>query len=44
MVRNYDAALQFVQDYFQMDFKNLFLSILKTKEQGISTTISPSKI
>ena len=44
MVRDYDAALQFVQDYFQMDFKqflNLYFKGSRRKE--IDRNVTPDK-
>lgn len=44
MVRNYDAALQFVQDYFQMDFKKFIVKYFKgTRQQEINRNITPQK-
>ncbi len=44
MVRSYDAALQFVQDYFQMDFKKFIAKYFKGERAAeISRNITPEK-
>ena len=44
MVRNYHEALQFVQDYFQMDFKKFIAKYFKgTRQQEINRNITPQK-
>ena len=44
MVRNYDAALQFVQDYFQMDFKKFISKYFKDERaRDIDRNITPAK-
>lgn len=44
MVRNYDAALQYVQDYFQMDYKKFIATYFKgNRQQEIDRNISPQK-
>ena len=44
MVRDYDAALQYVQDYFQMDYKRFVSKYFKGKRvQEIERNITPEK-
>lgn len=44
MVRDYNAALQFVQDYFQMDFKKFISKYFKDgRENEIKRNITPAK-
>ena len=44
MVRDYDAALQFVQDYFQMDFKKFISKYFKgERAKEIGRNITPEK-
>lgn len=44
MVRDYNAALQFVQDYFQMDFKKFVLKYFKgDRAREIDRNITPEK-
>ncbi|MCM1307323.1 MAG: AAA family ATPase, partial [Butyrivibrio sp.] len=44
MVRDYDAALQFVQDYFQMDFKQFIMKYFKGERAAeIVRNITPEK-
>ncbi len=44
MVRDYSAALQFVQDYFQMDFKKFIAKYFKGERAAeISRNISPER-
>lgn len=44
MVRDYSAALQFVQDYFQMDFKKFIAKYFKGERAAeISRNITPEK-
>lgn len=44
MVRNYGAALQFVQDYFQMDFKKFIAKYFKgDRIKEIDRNITPEK-
>lgn len=44
MVRDYNAALQFVQDYFQMDFKKFIAIYFKgERAKDIERNITPSK-
>ena len=44
MVRDYNAALQFVQDYFQMDYKKFIAKYFKgEREKQITQTITPAK-
>lgn len=44
MVRNYKAALQFVQDYFQMDFKQFISRYFKgERSKEINRNITPEK-
>lgn len=44
MVRSYEAALQFVQDYFQMDFKKFILKHFKgERAHEIDRNITPEK-
>ncbi len=44
MVRDYDAALQFVQDYFQMDFQKFIAKYFKgERAKEISRNITPEK-
>lgn len=44
MVRNYEAALQFVQDYFQMDFKKFILKHFQgERAHEIDRNITPEK-
>lgn len=44
MVRDYDAALQFVQDYFQMDFKKFISRYFKgERAKEIDRNITPEK-
>ena len=44
MVRNYDAALQYVQDYFQMDYKRFVSKYFKgDRVQEIERNITPDK-
>ena len=44
MVRDYDAALQYVQDYFQMDYKRFVAKYFKGKRvQEIERNVTPEK-
>lgn len=44
MVRDYDAALRFVQDYFQMDFKRFISKYFKgDRAKEINQNITPGK-
>ena len=44
MVRDYDAALQFVQDYFQMDFRKFISKYFKgERAKDIDRNITPGK-
>ncbi|MCQ2310131.1 MAG: RecQ family ATP-dependent DNA helicase [Paludibacteraceae bacterium] len=44
MVRNYDAALQFVQDYFQMDYKRFIAKYFKGNRMAeIEHNMTPQK-
>lgn len=44
MVRSYDSALQFVQDYFQMDFKRFIAKYFKgDRAKEIDRNITPEK-
>ena len=44
MVKNYNAALQFVQDYFQMDFKKFIAKYFKGERiKDIDRNITPEK-
>lgn len=44
MVRNYDEALQFVQDYFNMDFKKFIATYFKgERAKEIDRNITPEK-
>ena len=44
MVRDYNAALQFVQDYFQMDFREFIAKYFKgDREKEIDRNITPHK-
>ncbi len=44
MVRDYDAALQFVQDYFNMDFKKFIATYFKgDRAKEIERNITPDK-
>lgn len=44
MVRDYDAALQYVQDYFQMDYHCFILKYFKgNRETEIERNVTPSK-
>lgn len=44
MVRDYDAALQFVQDYFQLDFKKFIAKYFKGERAAqIDRNITPEK-
>ncbi|WP_418635902.1 UvrD-helicase domain-containing protein, partial [Segatella sp.] len=44
MVRDYDAALQYVQDYFQMDYHRFILKYFKgNRETEIERNVTPSK-
>ena len=44
MVRDYNAALQYVQDYFQMDYKQFVLKYFKGERvQEIERNITPNK-
>jgi len=44
MVRNYDAALQFVYDYFQMDFKKFISRYFKgDRAKEIDRNVTPNK-
>lgn len=44
MVRDYDTALQFVQDYFQMDFKKFIMKYFKgDRAKEIDQNITPEK-
>ena len=44
MVRDYDAALQFVQDYFQMDFRKFIARYFKGERAAeISRNITPER-
>ncbi len=44
MVRNYDAALQYVQDYFQMDYKKFIGRYFKGERLGeIERNLTPAK-
>lgn len=44
MVRDYDAALQFVQDYFQMDFRKFIAKYFKgERAREIERNITPEK-
>ena len=44
MVRDYDAALQYVQDYFQMDYHRFILKYFKgNREVEIERNVTPSK-
>ena len=44
MVKNYDAALQYVQDYFQMDYKKFISKYFKGERlEGIQRNLTPEK-
>ena len=44
MVRDYDAALQYVQDYFQMDYHHFISKYFKgNRETEIERNVTPSK-
>ena len=44
MVRDYDAALQYVQDYFQMDYHRFIVKYFKgNRETEIERNVTPSK-
>ena len=44
MVRDYDAALQYVQDYFQMDYHRFILKYFKgNRKTEIERNVTPSK-
>ncbi len=44
MVRDYDAALQYVQDYFQMDYKHFVSKYFKgNRVQEIERNVTPKK-
>lgn len=44
MVRNYDAALQYVQDYFQMDYKRFVAKYFKgNRMREIEQNVTPKK-
>lgn len=44
MVRDYDAALQYVQDYFQMDYKRFVAKYFKgNRVQEIELNVTPNK-
>lgn len=44
MVRDYDTALQYVQDYFQMDYHRFILKYFKgNREVEIERNVTPSK-
>lgn len=44
MVRNYDAALQYVQDYFQMDYKRFIAKYFKGERvDEIQRNLTPNK-
>ena len=44
MVRDYDAALQYVQDYFQMNYHRFILKYFKgNRETEIERNVTPSK-
>lgn len=44
MVRNYDAALRFVQDYFQMDYRKFISIYFKGERMGeIERNLTPAK-
>lgn len=43
MVRDYPAALTFVQDYFQMDYEKFLLKYFKGRKKEISRSITPQK-
>ena len=44
MVRDYDAALQYVQDYFQMDYQRFISKYFKgNRETEIERNVTPSK-
>lgn len=44
MVRDYSAALQYVQDYFQMDYKRFVAKYFKgTRAQEIERNVTPGK-
>ena len=44
MVRDYNAALQFVQDYFNMDFKKFIATYFKgDRAKEIERNITPEK-
>ena len=44
MVRDYNAALQYVQDYFQMDYHRFILKYFKgNREAEIERNVTPSK-
>ena len=44
MVRDYDAALQYVQDYFQMDYHRFITKYFKgNREAEIERNVTPSK-
>lgn len=44
MVRDYESALRFVQDYFQMDFKKFIAKYFKGERTAeIMRNISPEK-
>lgn len=44
MVRNYDAALQYVQDYFQMDYKHFVSKYFKgNRVREIERNVTPKK-
>ncbi len=44
MVRNYDAALQYVQDYFQMDYRQFVTKYFKGERQSqIQRNLTPGK-
>ncbi len=44
MVRDYDAALQYVKDYFQMDYKKFIAKYFKgTRNKEIERNLTPNK-
>ena len=44
MVKNYDAALQYVQDYFQMDYRRFVSKYFKgEREKEIERNLTPAK-
>ena len=44
MVSDYNAALQYVQDYFQMDYQRFITKYFKGKREAeIERNVTPSK-